>query len=70
MREYTLRFAVALGGFLIFMGIIMLGVVAMVFFGFVDVSTLENQEYRMLSLWVMFMIGALDLVSGIILRRK
>lgn len=70
MREYTLRFTVALGGFLIFMGIIMLGVVAMVFFGFVDVSTLENQEYRMLSLWVLFVIGALDLVSGIILRHK
>ncbi|MCZ2855690.1 MAG: hypothetical protein O2U62_01210 [Candidatus Bathyarchaeota archaeon] len=70
MREYTLRFTVALGGFLIFMGIIMLGVVAMVFFGFVDVSTLENQEYRMLSLWVLFVVGALDLVSGIILRRK
>jgi hypothetical protein len=70
MREYTLRFTVALGGFLIFMGIIMLGVVAMVFLGFVDVGTLENQEYRMLSLWVLFVIGALDMVSGIILRRK
>ena len=70
MREYRLRFAVALGGFLIFMGIIMVGVFAMVFFGFVDVSALENQEYRMLSLLVLLGVGVFDLVSGIILRRK
>lgn len=70
MREYRLRFAVALGGFLIFMGIIMIGVFVMIFFGFVDVSALENQQYRMLSLWVLLVVGVFDLVSGIILRRK
>lgn len=70
MREHTLVFTVALGGFLIFVGIIIFGVVAMVFLGFVDVNTLKDQEYRTLSLWVLFVIGALDLASGIILRRK
>lgn len=70
MHEYKLRFAVALGGFLIFMGIIMVGVFAMVFFGRVDVSALENQEYRMLSLWVLLVVGVFNLVSGIILRRR
>lgn len=70
MREYRLRFAVTLGGFLIFIGIIMVGVFAMVSFGFVDVSALENQEYRMLSLWILLVVGVFDLVSGIILRRK
>jgi len=70
MREHRVRFAVALGGFLIFMGIIMVGVFAMVFFGFVDVSALEYQEYRMLSLWVLLMVGVFDLLSGILLRRK
>ncbi len=70
MRENRLRFAVSLGGFLILMGIIMVGVFAMVFFGFVDLSALENQEYRMLSLWILLVVGVFDLVSGIILRRK
>ncbi|MCW4054881.1 MAG: hypothetical protein NWE84_08215 [Candidatus Bathyarchaeota archaeon] len=70
MREHRLRFAVALGGFLIFIGIIMVGVFAMVFFGFVDVSALENQEYRLLSLWVLLVVGVFDLLSGIILRCK
>jgi hypothetical protein len=70
MREYRLRFAVALGGFLIFIGMIMVGVFVMVFFGFVDISALENQEYRMISIWVLLLVAVFDLVSGIILRRK
>ncbi len=67
MREYRLRFAVALGGFLIFIGIIMIGVFALVFSGVVDVGVLRK-EYLMLSLWVLLVIGVLDVVSGIILR--
>jgi len=70
MRKYRLRFAVALGGFLIFVGIIMVGVFVTVFFGFVDISAIENQEYRMISLWVLLLVAVFDLVSGIILSRK
>ncbi len=70
MREHRLRFAVALGGFLVFMGITMVGVFTMVFFGFVDFSAIENTEYRMLSLWILLMVGVFDLLSGIILKRK
>ena len=70
MREHILRFAVALGGFLIFMGIIMVGA-AMIFFNSEEVSpALETQEYRMLSLGILLAVGVLDLVSGIILRCK
>ena len=64
------RFAVALGGFLIFVGIMMIGVFVLVFFGFVDVGILESEKIRMLFLWVLLAIGLLDLVSGIILRRR
>jgi hypothetical protein len=70
MRAYKLRFAVALGGFLVFMGIIMIGVFAMVFFGFANVSALENQEYRMLVLWILLVVGAFDLLAGVLLRRR
>lgn len=70
MREHRLRFAVALGGFLIFMGITMVSVFTIVFFGFVDVSAIENGEYRMLSLWILLMVGVFDLLSGIILKRS
>ena len=64
------RFAVALGGFLIFVGILMIGASVLVFFGFVDVGILESEKFRMLSLEVLLAIGLLDLMSGIILRRR
>ncbi len=65
------RFAVALGGFLIFVGIMMIGVFVLDILDFVNIiSTLENEKYRMLSLWALFAVGLLDLVSGLILRRR
>jgi len=68
--QWLSRFAVALGGFLIFVGIMMIGVFALGFFGFVDVSMLESDQIRMLSLGALLAIGVLDLVSGIIIRRR
>jgi len=68
MNSYRLsKTAVALGGFLILVGITMIGVFALVFSGIVDISVL-GEEYRMLFLWVLLVIGVLDMVSGIILR--
>ena len=70
MSPHTLsKVAVAIGGFLIFLGITMIGVFALVFSGVVDVSVLK-EEYQMLFLWVLLMIGVLDVVSGIILRHR
>ena len=68
--QWLSKIAVAMGGFLIFVGIMMIGVFVLVFFGFVDVDILESEKYRMLSLWALLAIGVLDLVSGIILRRR
>jgi hypothetical protein len=68
--QWLSRFAVALGGFLIFMGIVIIGVFILFFFGFVDIGIFESEKYRMLSIWALLAIGALDLVSGIILRRR
>lgn len=64
------RLAVALGGFLIFVGIIVLGVLVLVFFGVFDISILESEKYRVPFLGVLLAIGLLDLTSGIILRRR
>ena len=66
--------AVAIGGFLIFVGIIMMGMFALVFFGVVDVGLLEGalgrEEYQTLSSGALLVIGVLDLVVGIMLRRR
>lgn len=63
------KVAVAVGGFLIFMGITIIGIFALVFSGVVNVSAL-GREYRMLFLWVLLVIGILDVLSGIILRHR
>ena len=67
------KVAVAIGGFLIFVGVIMLGVFALVFSGVVDVSVFEgiseSEGYRVLFLGILLVIGVLDVVSGFILRR-
>jgi hypothetical protein len=70
MHEYKLKLAVALGGLLVFIGIILIGLFAMVVFDFIDIGALERQEYRTLSLGVFLGVGILDLLSGILLRRR
>ena len=64
------RLAVALGGFLIFAGIMIIGVLVLVLFGHADLSILEGEKARMLSLGVLLAIGLLDMASGILLRRR
>lgn len=66
--------AVALGGFLIFVGITMTSVFALAISGVMDISILEtvsgNEAYRMLFVGWLLALGILDLVSGIILRHS
>jgi len=67
------KVAVAIGGFLIFVGIIMTGMFALALSGAVDIGVFErisgSEAYRTLFLGVLLVIGILDLVSGIMLRR-
>jgi len=66
--------AVAIGGFLIFVGTIMIGMFALALSGVVDIGVFErisgSEAYRMLFLGVLLVIGILDFVSGIMLRRR
>ena len=68
------RVALAIGGFLIFVGVMIMGLFALVLTRAVDTSTLEgileNLNYRMLFLGLLLAIGVLDVVSGIILRHR
>jgi hypothetical protein len=70
MHGYKLDFAVALGGFLILIGIVMVGVFTLMLSGSVDFTPLESHPYRVLSLSVLLVVGVLDLLAGVILRRK
>lgn len=64
--------AVALGGFLIFVGVLMIGVFALTLTRDVDAleGILESIDHRTLFLGVLLAIGVLNVVSGIILRRR
>lgn len=68
------KVAVAIGGFLIFVGAIIVGILALLLTGYVDVSVVEeifeSVDYRMLFLGMLLAIGVLDVISGIILRHR
>lgn len=64
------RFAVALGGFLIFVGIIIIGVFLIGFLGVVDFSLIETESIQNLFMALLLVLGVIDLVAGIILWRR
>jgi hypothetical protein len=64
-----IRFAVAIGGFLIFLGIIVIGVFIMDFFGIVEFRIIESESLQSLLL-LLLAIGLADLVAGIMLWRR
>ena len=70
VTKWFSRFAVALGGFLIFVGIIVIGVFLIGFLGVVDFSIVESENLQSLSLLLLLAIGLVDLLAGIILRRR
>ena len=69
-RNVLSRFAVAIGGFLIFSGIILTVIFIINFVGEIDISLLGIENLQNLSLMFIFIIGSLDLVAGILLWRK
>ncbi len=70
VRKWFSRFAVALGGFLIFVGIVVIGVFLIDYFGMIDLSILETETLQNLSMLMLLAIGLVDLVAGIILWRR
>ena len=69
VRKWFRRFAVALGGFLIFVGIIVIGAFLICLF-MNDLTVLENENIQNLSVLLLLAIGLVDLIAGIILWRR
>jgi hypothetical protein len=63
------RIALAIGGFLIFLGLIIIGFFILAYLNVIDVNTLLNPEYRLLFILILLVLGVLDLVSAVILAR-
>jgi hypothetical protein len=69
-KKWYNRLAVALGGFLIFIGIIVIGVFLASTIGLIDLNIIETENLQGLVLGLLLMIGAVDLVAAVILWRK
>jgi hypothetical protein len=70
IRKWFSRFAVALGGFLIFAGIVVVAFVLVVGFFEVDFTLPETESFQSLVLSLLLVIGLFDLLAGIILWRR
>jgi len=64
------KVAAAIGGFLIMMGMVLMGIFALLLFDILDVAMFTGSEYRTLFTLVLLVIGVCDLVSGIILALR
>ena len=61
------RFAVALGGFLIFVGILIVGIFVVGTMGMVDFATVEAESLQGIFMVFLLIIGLIDLFAGVIL---
>lgn len=68
MRKIS-RLAVAVGGFLIMMGMLLVSVIALTLLGIVDASALMNKAYLFTFMLALLSVGVLDVIAGIILSR-
>jgi len=68
MRKLS-RLAVAMGGFLIMMGMILMGVVVLTLLNVIDVAAFVNETYLLMFMLALLSVGVLDVIAGIILSR-
>jgi len=68
MRKLS-RLAVAVGGFLIMMGMILMGAIALTLLNVIDISAFANETYLLMFMLALLSVGVLDMIAGIILTR-
>jgi hypothetical protein len=64
------RSAVAIGGFLIAVGMILLSAVLLNVMNVVDTSAFTNEAYLLMLMSALFLVGVLDIIGGLILSRR
>jgi len=68
MRKLS-RLAVAVGGFLIMMGMILMGAIVLTLLNVIDISAFANETYLLMFMLALLSVGVLDMIAGIILTR-
>lgn len=64
------RLVVAIGGFLITMGLILLGAVVLTLLNVIDVTAFMNETYSLMFMLALLAVGILNLLAGVILSRR
>ncbi len=64
------RSAVAIGGFLIAVGMILLSAVMLNIMNVIDTSAFTNEAYLLMLMSALFSVGVLDIIGGLILSRR
>jgi hypothetical protein len=64
------RSAVAIGGFLIAVGMILLSNVVLNIMNVIDTSAFTNEAYLLILMSALFLVGVLDITGGLILSRR
>jgi len=68
MRKLS-RLAVAIGGFLIMMGMILMSAVVLTLLNVIDITAFMNETYVLMFMLALLSVGVLDVLAGIILSR-
>jgi len=68
MRKIS-RLAVAIGGFLIMMGMIIMGAIVLALLNVIDITAFINETYLLMFMLALLSVGVLDVIAGIILSR-
>ena len=66
-RKKIEKTAVVIGGLIIMVGTIMLGTSALAFLGIFDPNLFLDEGPRAVFIWMLFILGVIDFISGIIL---
>ncbi|MEM2119202.1 MAG: hypothetical protein QW840_03645 [Candidatus Bathyarchaeia archaeon] len=63
------KLVAVVGGFIILAGMVLLGIAALSFFGYVDVGTLLRERYVLTFAFMIAFVGLLDTFAAIIIAR-
>lgn len=64
------RLAAAIGGFLMMVGMILVGILVLCGMNIVDVGAFADESYLLMLMLALFSVGVLDLIAGVILSRR
>lgn len=68
--DRTSKIAASIGGFLIMVGMILLGIFALALFKIIDPELLVDGNFATMFMLILTILGVFDLISGIILSLR